>query len=66
MGPKQQISTAYAAEMATTFYLAQLSDRIGRKFVFLACGIGLSVSIGSFGLSTTFWALIIWFVLRLK
>ena len=59
---KQQMSTLYAAETATTFHLSRLSDQMGRKFVFLACTLGLSVFISGFGLSTTFWALIFWFV----
>jgi len=54
------MSTLYAAETATTFYLSRLSDQMGRKFVFLACTLGLSVFISGFGLSTTFWALIFW------
>ncbi|KAF8719188.1 hypothetical protein AX14_011361 [Amanita brunnescens Koide BX004] len=53
------MSTVYAFEMVTTFRISQLSDQIGRKFVFLACTIGSSVFISGFGLSTTFWDLIL-------
>ncbi|KAF8325691.1 member of major facilitator superfamily multidrug-resistance, DHA1 sub-family [Amanita rubescens] len=52
------ISTIAASETATTFHLSQLSDHIGRKIVFLACTIGLSVFISGFGLSITFGGLI--------
>ena len=48
--------------MVTTFYFSLLSDQMGRRFVFLACAIGSSVSISGFGLSTTLLVLILWFV----
>ncbi|KAF8737066.1 hypothetical protein AX14_013516 [Amanita brunnescens Koide BX004] len=54
------LSTFFAAETITTFYFSQLSDLIGRKPVLLACVFALSISISGFGLSTTFWILIIW------
>ena len=66
MNPKEQTSTFYAAQITTTFCFARLSDHLGRKLVFLACAIGLSISINGFGLSTMFWALIPWFVQRLN
>ena len=52
----------YATEMVTTFRISQLSDQIGRKFVFLTCIAGLAVFMSGFGLSMTFWELMLWFV----
>ena len=66
MNAKEQTSTLYAAEVTTIFCFARLSDHVGRKLVFLACAFGLSISVNGFGLSTTFWALIPWFVPTLE
>ena len=63
---KRQTTTVYGVETATTFHLSQLSDLIGRKTVFLGCTIALSVFTSCFGLSTTFWTLILWFVRHLN
>ena len=56
----------FASEAVTTFHLAQLSDQIGRKIVFLTCTLGVSVFISGFGLSTSFRGLILWFVQHLN
>ncbi|KAF8719190.1 hypothetical protein AX14_011363 [Amanita brunnescens Koide BX004] len=53
------ISMVYAAEMVAMFRISQLSDQIGRKFVFLTCTISLMVFVSGFGLSTTFWELML-------
>ncbi|KAF8731157.1 hypothetical protein AX14_005059 [Amanita brunnescens Koide BX004] len=53
------ISTTYVAETTTTFHFCRISDYLGRKPVFLASIIGLSICICGFGLSKTFWALVL-------
>ncbi|KAK2462503.1 hypothetical protein APHAL10511_005473 [Amanita phalloides] len=50
----------FAAATATSFHCCQLSDRIGRKPILLVGMMGLSLSMCAFGLSTTFWALLLW------
>ncbi|KAF8731163.1 hypothetical protein AX14_005063 [Amanita brunnescens Koide BX004] len=53
------ISTIYVAETATTIHFCRLSDYLGRKPVFLASIIGLSIGVCGFGLSKTFGALLL-------
>jgi MFS family permease len=49
----------HAAEAATALYWNRLSDHVGRKPVLLTCLAGTIASILSFGLSRSFWALVI-------
>ena len=55
-----QVSAHYAAEAATVLYWSRLSDHIGRKPVLLSCLFGVTVSVIAFGLSRSFWALVLW------
>jgi len=52
-------SVHHAAEAATALYWNRLSDHVGRKPVLLTCLAGTIASILSFGLSRSFWALVI-------
>ena len=63
-----QTSTIYVAETATTFYFCRLSSYIGHKPVYLASVIGLVLCMCGFGLSTMFFAPLLWYVqcLQLK
>ncbi|KAF8337849.1 member of major facilitator superfamily multidrug-resistance, DHA1 sub-family [Amanita rubescens] len=54
------LSTFFAAETVTTFLFSHLSDLVGRKPVLLTCVIGLSICICGFGVSMTFWILVLW------
>ena len=59
-----QESAHFAAEAVTVLYWSRLSDHIGRKPVLLSCLFGVTVSIIAFGLSRSFWAIVIWCCLR--
>ncbi|KAG1858616.1 MFS multidrug-resistance DHA1 sub-family [Suillus tomentosus] len=52
-------SSYYAAHTLTVFHWSQLSDHIGRKPVLLTALLAISISMFSFGLSKTFFALVI-------
>ncbi|KAG1734810.1 major facilitator superfamily domain-containing protein [Suillus lakei] len=52
-------SLFFATEALTIFHWSRLSDYIGRKPVLLIGLFGLSVSMFCFGLSKTFWSLVI-------
>ncbi|KAH9027870.1 MFS general substrate transporter [Lactarius pseudohatsudake] len=54
-----QVSLHYAAIAATSFQWNRLSDHVGRKPVLLSCLMGTSLSILLFGLSHSFWALVL-------
>ncbi|KAI9443960.1 MFS general substrate transporter [Lactarius indigo] len=53
------VSLHFAADAATTFQWNRLSDRIGRKPILLSCLSGSTFSILLFGLSRSFWALVL-------
>ncbi|KAH9169257.1 MFS general substrate transporter [Lactarius sanguifluus] len=53
------VSLHYAAEAATSFPWNRLSDHVGRKPVLLSCLLGTTLSILLFGLSHSFWALVL-------
>jgi hypothetical protein len=53
------VSAHYAAEAATAIHWNRLSDHVGRKPVLLSCLAGTIVAILSFGLSRSFWALVL-------
>ena len=61
-------SLFFATQAATVLHWSRLSDIVGRKPVLLIGLFGLSISMYCFGLSKTFWGLVIRFVtlLRLK
>ncbi|PFH51327.1 hypothetical protein AMATHDRAFT_3176 [Amanita thiersii Skay4041] len=52
-------SVFFLTEAFTVLHWSRLSDRIGRKPVILSGLIGLSLSMYCFGLSTTFWGLLL-------
>ncbi|PPQ80156.1 hypothetical protein CVT25_001449 [Psilocybe cyanescens] len=52
-------SLFFATEALTVLQWSRASDRIGRKPVLLIGMLGLTISMLSFGLSRTFWALVI-------
>ncbi|OAX43208.1 MFS general substrate transporter [Rhizopogon vinicolor AM-OR11-026] len=52
-------SLFFATEALTIFHWSRLSDYVGRKPVLLIGLFGLSLSMICFGLSTTFWGLVI-------
>ncbi|KAG1814969.1 major facilitator superfamily domain-containing protein [Suillus variegatus] len=52
-------SSYYAAHTLTIFHWSQLSDHIGRKPVILIALLAVSISMFSFGLSKTFFALVV-------
>ena len=54
-----QESLFFAAEALTVFQWSRTSDRIGRKPVLLIGLAGTFLSMQLFGLSRTFWALVI-------
>ncbi|KAN0136083.1 MFS general substrate transporter [Lactarius tabidus] len=53
------VSAHFAAEAATVLLWTRLSDHIGRKPVLLLSLVGVIVSIITFGLSRSFWALVL-------
>ncbi|KAI9452901.1 MFS general substrate transporter [Lactarius psammicola] len=53
------VSLHYAAEASTSFQWNRLSDHVGRKPVLLSCLVGTTLSILLFGLSHSFWALVL-------
>ncbi|KAH9059722.1 MFS general substrate transporter [Lactarius vividus] len=53
------VSLHYAAEAVTSFPWNRLSDHVGRKPVLLSCLLGTALSILLFGLSHSFWALVL-------
>jgi MFS family permease len=57
-----QESLFFATEALTVFQWSRLSDRIGRKPVLMLGMMGTIMSMLAFGLSRTFWALVIRFV----
>ncbi|KAL4250680.1 MFS transporter superfamily protein [Pleurotus pulmonarius] len=52
-------SLFFVVEALTVLHWSRLSDRIGRKPVLILGLLGISVSMTCFGLSTTFWGLIV-------
>ncbi|KAH9008146.1 MFS general substrate transporter, partial [Lactarius deliciosus] len=52
-------SLHYVADVATSFQWNRLSDYIGRKPVLLSCMLGTTLSFCLFGLSHSFWALVL-------
>jgi MFS family permease len=55
----RKTSLHFAAEALTTLHWSRLSDRIGRKPVLLSCLAGTIVSMLLFGLSRSFWAILL-------
>jgi hypothetical protein len=55
----RKASLHFAAEGLTTLHWSRLSDRIGRKPVLLSCLAGTIVSMFLFGLSRSFWAILL-------
>ncbi|KAH9955873.1 MFS general substrate transporter [Russula dissimulans] len=53
------VALHYAAEAITAMYWNRLSDHVGRKPVLLTCLAGTIVAVLSFGLSRSFWALVL-------
>ncbi|KAH9015510.1 MFS general substrate transporter [Lactarius hengduanensis] len=53
------VSAHFAAEAVTVLHWNRLSDHIGRKPVLLLCLIGVIISVIVFGLSRSFWALVL-------
>lgn len=54
-----QVSLFFTAEALTIMQWSRLSDHIGRKPVLLTGLFGLCISMVFFGLSRTFWALVV-------
>ncbi|KAJ8688846.1 hypothetical protein PTI98_013591 [Pleurotus ostreatus] len=52
-------SLFFVTEALTVLHWSRLSDRIGRKPVLIFGLLGISVSMACFGLSTTFWGLVV-------
>ncbi|KAG1785580.1 major facilitator superfamily domain-containing protein [Suillus plorans] len=52
-------SLFFATEALTTFHWSRLSDRVGRKPILLIGLTGISISMYSFGLSRTFWSVVL-------
>ena len=57
-------SLFFFTEACTIFHWSRLSDRIGRKPVFLVGLSGIAVSMYCFGLSKTFWGVVLRYVVR--
>ncbi|KAH9027867.1 major facilitator superfamily transporter [Lactarius pseudohatsudake] len=55
----RQVSLHYAAIAVTSFQWNRLSDHVGRKPVLLSCLVGTTLSTLLFGLSRSFWALVL-------
>ncbi|KAH9169254.1 MFS general substrate transporter [Lactarius sanguifluus] len=53
------VSLHYAAIAVTSFQWNRLSDHVGRKPVLLSCLVGTTLSTLLFGLSRSFWALVL-------
>ncbi|KAI9443948.1 MFS general substrate transporter [Lactarius indigo] len=53
------VSLGYVVEAGTAFQWNRLSDHIGRKPVLLSCLVGTTLSVLLFGLSHSFWALVL-------
>ena len=53
------MSLHYASEAVTVLYWNRLSDHIGRKPVLLCCLAGTTASIVLFGLSRSFWTIVL-------
>ncbi|KAH9027355.1 MFS general substrate transporter [Lactarius hengduanensis] len=53
------VALHYAAEVATSFQWNRLSDHVGRKPVLLCCFAGTTLSVLLFGLSRSFWTIIL-------
>lgn len=58
LSPHQQ-SIFFATQALTVLHWSRISDRVGRKPVILVGLFGLSLSMYLFGLSRTFWGLVI-------
>lgn len=54
-----QVSLFFATESITVMWWSRLSDHIGRKPVLLTGLFGLCISMIFFGLSKTFWAVVV-------
>ena len=52
-------SLFFISQACTIFHLSQASDRIGRKPIILIGGAGMSIAMYCFGLSRTFWGLVL-------
>lgn len=52
-------SLFFATEALTTFHWSRLSDLVGRKPILLIGLTGISISMYSFGLSKTFWSIVL-------
>ncbi|CCM04993.1 uncharacterized protein FIBRA_07191 [Fibroporia radiculosa] len=52
-------SLFFATQAVTVLHWSRLSDRVGRKPVIMTGLLGLSLSMYSFGLSRTFWGLVV-------
>jgi MFS family permease len=59
IGHAQQESLSFAAQALTVLRWSRLSDRIGRKPVLVIGLSGACISMLCFGLSMTFWSLVI-------
>ncbi|OJA19926.1 hypothetical protein AZE42_03758 [Rhizopogon vesiculosus] len=57
-----QQSLFFATEAFTTFHWSRLSDLVGRRPILLIGLSGISISMYSFGLSRTFWSVILRYV----
>jgi MFS family permease len=57
-----QQSLFFATEALTTFHWSRLSDLVGRKPILLIGLTGISISMYSFGLSRTFWSIVLRYV----
>src|SRR6266852_6169104 len=52
----------FATQAITVLHWSRLSDVVGRKPIILVGLFGLSLSMFSFGLSTTYWGAVFWYV----
>jgi MFS family permease len=52
----------FATQAITVLHWSRLSDVVGRKPIILIGLFGLSLSMFSFGLSTTYWGAALWHV----
>lgn len=59
-------SLFFATQAMTVLHWSRLSDTVGRKPVILLGLFGLSMSMYSFGLSRTFWGLVVRFVRSMR
>ena len=66
MSLMMQVSLFFATESVTTMWWSRLSDHIGRKPVLLTGLFGLCISMIFFGLSRTFWAIVVRYGLSIE